>query len=353
MSEMTETGLTVNQGEQWLQSLSNLDLPTLTELKSLSSSVLMLQANTGKMAVETGQALKRIKEVLCAENPELWEHWIGHFAFSKDYANRMIKVAERVAESPMLQREINNLSFRHLREIDRFARGEGNEEAMVQAIIGSNLSVDETRFLVTQGNKGKIDVAELVKDNPDLKPVVEQLQKQFREDAAAESRSKTTELKERIRDLQDSTEQLRQEQSEKDEQMDKLVNALHVEKAAEEVGEGDVEKGKLLIELEQTKQKLANTEAALEQVSGDFSRVQTNYEQWRHSPTGVAKMEYRKTVDEITKFFSTTMTPAAIVAKIKGLDSQEAVDEMIAMVDLVQHWAADVRAQLTPATEVA
>lgn len=331
-NKVTETALVVSPQDQFMKEL-NIDEGLAQKLKLLSSEVINFQMQSGRIAIQTGKQIKQIKDLLTETNPELWQRWLDHFAWSKDYASRMIRIGEAFDENTVA----DNLTFRHLREIDRY-REVGDKDLLQKIVSEHSLNTNQTRKLITNLNQGKVDLKELMENNPDVKSAVNDIIKQ----STSETRSKNEELKSKLREMGEKEEEKSKELSNLQEDKTGLINQVNLRRASIQMGEGNEELGLMKIELEQKIQQLGAMGESVKELTQDLRQVRINYETLRNSPVGIAKQDMRKTFDDITKFFSHTMTPTMVLKRIQGLDNEESKNELAKVLELLSNWVTEM-----------
>jgi hypothetical protein len=316
-------------------------------VRTLTYDVLMIEANQGRMILDIGRKLKTIRETLEASGtPSAWKSWCDAFVFSKDYANRMIQVAAVFNED---MPGMMSLSLRHLREIARLSFHDPKPEniKLLTALADQHqLSVHETRFLVTEVNKGTVSLDEVVARSPDLKQEIDRMMQQAKEQGVQESQGKINQLLNKVQELKGTSTELEGRLKDTNKEISGLKKEVKTQTAIEKLGGGDPQVGKLKMKLEQAEQERETTKVALDQSQKDIRKLQHELDRYVNSPTGQAKGDLRKAFTDVEKFFKDHMTPAYLALRVGGVASDEAIAQGLRLADAIEVWSDDLRVAL-------
>jgi len=311
------------------------------QLKQLTEEVLFLEALRGKNALDLGNKLKQVRGLLGntpAKGGSAWGKWCDTFMYTRDYAARLIQIADvfdTVAGA-------DTLSIRHMREIARISsESTVSVQRLTDIVNEHNLGVHDVRHLVTDANAGKVDIEAMIQANPDLKAEIDRRVK----DAKTTSNQKVEQMQTKLREVDAEKDQLAEELTAQQEALRTAKQTSKVDVAAMQLGDGDPEKGKLKIKLEQATQERDNLALSLDQTQKALQKVQGNHDKWVNSPAGQAKLDFRRLLDEMDKFFKDTLTPAYVQLRATKVED-DARGELASRVELVREWVAAVDAAL-------
>jgi len=311
-------------------------------LRSLTRDIVELEAARGRNILDLGRKLAEIKNDL---EPNMWELWCVTFTYTKDYALRMIQISDMVDSGELAGM---NLSLQHLREIARLSDDpkKGNFSHLRQ-VVGElatkyDLSSQQVRLLVGETKKG-LNLDTLITEYPDLRTELDRRVKAAHTQGTQEGAVATAALQ---KELETAKKTLEINQA----HIAKLSVKIREVEGAKTIGDGNLDLGKLRVELEQAQQEKTNLILRVNEVQGDLQRQQGEHDRWMNSPLGQAKMDMRKMLDDTTKFFKDTMTPMMIQMKIsssalKPLGSAPK-EEVLKMVGVVEAWCKDVKKSL-------
>lgn len=322
-------------------------------LRSLTEDVVNLEAAVGRALWETGKKLGTIRSMLKEKGTTgAWEKWCEFFAYSKDYANRMIQVAEVFKDAEAVP---SNLTFRHFREVARFnyhAATESDVAKLAQLVSAAGLNTKDTRQLVSAANAGKIDLDldSLSEESPKLRKELEIKLQAAREMGTAESAARLEELQTRIGTMEEHTKSLEDIVMQKATRITQLADQVKFNDAAVKIGEGDPEVGKLKIELEQATQAKDIASAELKEVARDASQARQALDRLMNSPAGQARVDAKKCFEDLVKIFKDSMTPAYLSLRVHRANSPETVAAVLSVVSAIEEWCKLVRTQLATVT---
>lgn len=347
----TNSTAVVGEAQKEQDFFKSLDLATenADTVKTLTYDFLMLEAVRGQNALEIGRKLMRVREALSPAGSGAWRNWCDTFTYTKDYANRMIQVAEKFSEN---MPGVMELSFRHLREIARFSDNQTDLEKLTALASSHNLSAHETRYLVSESNASAksggtpVDLDQLVQQHPNLKAEIERRMKAAKDAGKSESAADLDKAQAKLRELSDKAETLGEKLEARNAKVNDLTQQVKTQVAAEILGDGDPEVGHLKIKLEQAVQHRDNVQVALDQTQKDLRKVQYELDKYINSPTGQAKMDLKKVLDDSTKFFKDTMTPAYLAMRVQGVGSPEAAVAVRQLLATIRDWSDNVEALL-------
>jgi flagellar biosynthesis chaperone FliJ len=318
-------------------------------VRSLTEDVVNLEAVAGRALWEMGRKLGSIRTILKDKGVTgAWEKWCEHFAYSKDYANRMIQVADVFKDAEAVPM---NLTFRHFREVARFNFHNSTPEdvaKLARVVSAAQLNTKDTRELISAANAGKVDLdlKSLAETSPKLRKQLDDQLKKAREMGAAEAAERADELQSRITQMDEQTKQLQTDVNERAARVTELSGQVKLHEAATKIGEGDPEIGKLKIQLEQATQAKETVEMQLREVAADASKARQNLERFMHSPVGQAKADVKKSFEELQKFFKDSMTPAFLALRINRVDNEETKKAILSVVDVIDGWSKQVRQEI-------
>jgi len=324
-------------------------------LRSLTEDVLNLEANVGKSLWEMGKKLSSIRTLLKEKGVAgSWEKWCEYFAYSKDYANRMIQVAEIFKDADSVP---SSLTFRHFREVARFNFKSSSEEEvakLAKVVAAAGLNTKDTRQLISAANAGKIDLDlnSITESSPKLRKELDETLKKAREMGANESAKRLEELQKRVEKMDQDAQALAQELDLKASKVKELTGQVRLNDAAVKIGDGDPEIGKLKIQLERAIQAKESVEMALKEVSRDATHARMALDRFQNSPAGQAKTDVRKSFEDLQKFFKDSMTPAFLTLKVHKVSSEETKEAIISLVEGIEDWCNLVRQQLNQPTKL-
>lgn len=322
---------------------------SFTLLRSLTEDVLNLEAGVGKSLWEMGRKLGTIRSLLKDKGVTgSWEKWCEYFAYSKDYANRMIQVAEIFKDAESVPA---TLTFRHFREIARFNFKNSSEDdvaKLAKVVAAAGLTTKDTRQLISAVNAGKVDLnlKSITENSPKLRKELEDTLKAAREMGVSEAAARLQELQDRIAKMDKDAQALNQELETKANKVKELAGQVRLNEAAVKLGDGDPEVGKLKIELERAIQAKQSVEVALKEVSRDATHARMALDRFQNSPAGQVRADVKKAFEDLQKFFKDNMTPAFLTLKVQKVNSEETKEAVLALVDSIEDWCQLVRDQL-------
>lgn len=311
-------------------------------VKTLTYDVVQLEGERGRNALALGRKLKQIREILSGEGSRVaWVNWCETFVHSENYATRMIQVADLFHED---MPGVLQLSLQHMREIARYSDNQEDLTRLTEIASSAQIPAKQLRFLVSETKKGKLDLDQLIAEHADIKTELDRRMKAAAKEGQQTSKDEIDQLKASFEEVTQQNVELCEELAKKNKRIDDLAMKIKTKEAEVKLGSGDPELGKLKIKLEQSVQERDNLQLTLDDVQKSLRKVQVDYEKLANGPVGQAKLDIRKTVDEIVYFFKDKMVPVQIALKVKKLP--EARAEILAAAEAVEKWAKQVVEEL-------
>ncbi len=316
-------------------------------LKNLTHDLVDLEAARGSNTLQIGRKLKQIRTLLIDSNDgskEQWQLWCKTFGFTADYVNRMIHVADVFTDGmPGLQ----HFSLQHLREIARFSDNQEDRVRLAQVAEQHKLGSKQLRYLVSETKKEAINLDEIIAEHPDLRSELDRRMKRAKDEGKREgldsAKDEITQLKSQLESEQAKITGLTSQFESKNKKLEEMAARIRLLEASDKVGEGNVELGELRIQKQQLEAQVDNLKISLTDVQKAMQQTQYRYDTLVNSPLGQAKLDLRKVMDDITKFFKDTMTPAYVQMRAGAVNSVEAQVQVAKVAEVVGDWAENTK----------
>jgi hypothetical protein len=340
---------TPDQHQTFLTDQLKVSGDSVTLLRELTQDIVGLEVNVGRAMFEMGKKLSTVRATLKEKGVDgAWEKWCQFFEFSKDYANRMIQVSEVFKDADAVP---TNLTFRHFRELARFNVKTATEQdvaKLARLISAAGLNTHDTRHLISASNAGKIDMDldQLSERSPKLRKELDEKLKAAKEMGVTQATARLDELQTRVTAAEAQTKEMEAQVTEKASAIVNLEKQVKTQIAAAKIGEGDLELGKVKIELEQAKQAKETAEMQLKEVASDASKARQTLERFMHSPAGQAKADVKKAFEDLNKFFKDSMTPAYLALRVQRANSPETQAAIKEIVNGIRGWCDQADALL-------